>query len=430
MHRVESAREGRLRAACDRCHDLKNRCVRTGGGDSRCDRCERLDIDCVYRTASRIGRPRATTTTQRRPSKQPLDGLDGPGTTPVAANLVGSPSEVIGLVVSPEGMQSNPEHTARRFWSRTWMDPLTAADTTVDAAMDWALDFTPQVPAHSVYQDVLGTAPLPLPSPEDSGTGTVNGAENTHITDKLLQLQGQLHRLLWTADADPSADLVEESLEVSKAFMEMLQRVMAGSSTPDNNPTGSDRRPATADFIAAQQALTCYSCMLLLFERVVGGLTTAATTTTTTTIPLTTDSNNPMSPVLPPSSPPSLRLGYFSLASQPALNVEVVVCLVLRMVLRLRSLIHALVDGFRDDSGEDGGAVATRMDSVGSETSVSGSPATTVAEGVGVVVSSTTARKRPSLSSIAGALHAVADLVSEEERLLLERLARLGGGRF
>ena len=110
MHRVESAREGRLRAACDRCHDLKNRCVRTGGGDSRCDRCERLDIDCVYRTASRIGRPRATTTTQRRPSKQSLDGLDGPGTTPVAANLVGSPSEVIGLVVSPEGMQSNPEH--------------------------------------------------------------------------------------------------------------------------------------------------------------------------------------------------------------------------------------------------------------------------------------------------------------------------------
>ena len=64
-----------------------------------------------------------------------------------------------------------------------------------------------------------------------------------------------------------------------------------------------------------------------------------------------------------------------------------------------------------------------------SETSVSVSPATTVAEGVGVVVSST-ARKRPSLSSIASALHAVADLVSEEEGLLLEKLARLGGGRF
>lgn len=66
MHRLEfgNGREGKLRAACDRCHDLKNRCLRTGGPDSRCDRCERLDIDCVYRNTSRIGRPR----TQRRQS--------------------------------------------------------------------------------------------------------------------------------------------------------------------------------------------------------------------------------------------------------------------------------------------------------------------------------------------------------------------------
>jgi hypothetical protein len=60
-HRQESnsTREPKLRAACNRCHDLKNRCVRTGGPDSRCYRCERLNIDCVYRTNSRTGRPRA-----------------------------------------------------------------------------------------------------------------------------------------------------------------------------------------------------------------------------------------------------------------------------------------------------------------------------------------------------------------------------------
>jgi hypothetical protein len=63
-----SAREGKLRAACDRCHDLKNRCVRTGGPDSRCDRCERLNINCVYRTNSRTGRPRA----HRRPPASEL----------------------------------------------------------------------------------------------------------------------------------------------------------------------------------------------------------------------------------------------------------------------------------------------------------------------------------------------------------------------
>jgi len=54
----ESSREGKLRAACDRCHDLKNRCIRIGGPDSRCGRCERLDIDCVYQKSSRMGRPK------------------------------------------------------------------------------------------------------------------------------------------------------------------------------------------------------------------------------------------------------------------------------------------------------------------------------------------------------------------------------------
>ncbi|BCR97999.1 Zn(II)2Cys6 transcription factor domain-containing protein [Aspergillus luchuensis] len=50
--------ERKLRAACDRCHELKNRCTRTCGPEARCDRCERLDIDCVYNTTARMGRPR------------------------------------------------------------------------------------------------------------------------------------------------------------------------------------------------------------------------------------------------------------------------------------------------------------------------------------------------------------------------------------
>lgn len=56
--RIESNGEGKLRAACDRCHELNNRCTRTSGSESRCDRCERLDIDCVYNTSARIGRPK------------------------------------------------------------------------------------------------------------------------------------------------------------------------------------------------------------------------------------------------------------------------------------------------------------------------------------------------------------------------------------
>jgi Fungal Zn(2)-Cys(6) binuclear cluster domain len=72
MHHLTMTQEAKLRAACDRCHDLKNRCVRTGGPESRCDRCGRLDIDCVYRNTSRMGRPKA----QRRTSvvSQPQPG--------------------------------------------------------------------------------------------------------------------------------------------------------------------------------------------------------------------------------------------------------------------------------------------------------------------------------------------------------------------
>lgn len=47
----------RLRSSCDRCHELKNRCARMGGPDSRCERCDRLDIDCVYSSNMRMGRP-------------------------------------------------------------------------------------------------------------------------------------------------------------------------------------------------------------------------------------------------------------------------------------------------------------------------------------------------------------------------------------
>ncbi|KAG5655081.1 hypothetical protein KAF25_000204 [Fusarium avenaceum] len=51
--------DAKLRAACDRCHELKIRCTRTGGTESRCDRCDKNDIDCVYRAHRRIGRPKS-----------------------------------------------------------------------------------------------------------------------------------------------------------------------------------------------------------------------------------------------------------------------------------------------------------------------------------------------------------------------------------
>lgn len=140
MHRLETSRDGKLRAACDRCHDLKNRCVRTGGPDSRCNRCERLDIDCVYRNSSRMGRPKAqrrasvasraqstwednyqdepreTDVNRRRDSdKRPSDtsictaGINS-GRTDVEVSTSGSttindsPSDILNFLVAPEGL--------------------------------------------------------------------------------------------------------------------------------------------------------------------------------------------------------------------------------------------------------------------------------------------------------------------------------------
>ena len=138
MHRPrpDPVREGKLRAACDRCHDLKNRCVRIGGPDSRCDRCERLDIDCVYQKSSNMGRPKRqrknTAVSQFRPSgpqqttdqqtsgkaseRTPemsvivaggseLDGIQMEGDTIPSGSttLIDSPSDAMSFLMSPKG---------------------------------------------------------------------------------------------------------------------------------------------------------------------------------------------------------------------------------------------------------------------------------------------------------------------------------------
>lgn len=136
--RSESVREGKLRAACDRCHDLKNRCVRIGGPDSRCDRCERLDIDCVYQESSRMGRPkrqrktssfqppqpdqeshqRMPSTTSDRMPEMSVAVATGPELNVVqmeadtsqsgSTTLIDSPSEAMRFLMSPKGWTQLP----------------------------------------------------------------------------------------------------------------------------------------------------------------------------------------------------------------------------------------------------------------------------------------------------------------------------------
>jgi len=113
----------------------------------------------------------------------------------------------------------------------------------------------------------------------------------------------------------------------------------------------------------------------------------------------------------------AFSLGFFNLASQPALNAEMVLHLMLRMIQRLRVLIQALVSSC--DSG-----VRDRTSSIAASTSLSSPDTIVVVDG-----SSPPAAKagQPSVLSIAGTSHAVAELVSEKEKLLVERLSGLTG---
>src|ERR1700737_79458 len=98
--------------------------------------------------------------------------------------------------------------------------------------MDWRhIDFSHHIDAinESLYH---GTTP-PLPAPEPSPFPDSGGVSNTEqTTDKLLQLQGQLHRLLSAADRQPAVDYIEEGLEVTKSFLEILQAGMASHGLP------------------------------------------------------------------------------------------------------------------------------------------------------------------------------------------------------
>lgn len=307
--------------------------------------------------------------------------------------------------------------------------------------MNWNLDFS-----HHMHHSNFATDPQLLqdpsrfpprqPSPErlsastpDSGNGGAPSLNAEQTTEKLLRLQSQLHRLLLPTNKDsPSADMVEESLEVIKAFLEILQAAlatqgrlppefrvpgMAESGTDAVDPTNQMPSGATQpaiSYITAQQALTCYSYILLMVDRIVGVVTSGEYGSTSAT---TSNSGSSSSTASPPAS---LSLGFFSLASQPALNAEVVLHLALRMVQRLRVLIQVFVSVCKDSMSA---SQADRQTCGVTPESLSGN---TVVEGSWRKGSNATT------ASISVTSYAVADLVGERERLLVEKLSGLTGG--
>lgn len=270
--------------------------------------------------------------------------------------------------------------------------------------MDWS-QIDSSHPIDGINEPLYHAPPGSLPAPDHVSFPQPNTTSRTErITDRLFQLQGQLHRLLSTTDQQPAVDFVEEGLEVTKSFLEILQASMSSCIQPADSQGASSIMPLPPDannhnhnsvidlrcrstnslnFIGVQQALICYSYILHMLDRVIDVLAS--------------DKNNKAGGI----GMEALSLGLFNLASQPALNSSIVLHIVMRMLEHLRLLIQQLAPAYKDRPRSPSDSAV--------DTSSGDSP-----------------KLFP--PSIAVTSHAVADLVSDEERALVDRLSCLTSG--
>ncbi|CAI7675003.1 unnamed protein product [Penicillium discolor] len=370
MMRVESNGQGKLRAACDRCHELKNRCTRTGGSESRCDRCERLDIDCVYNTSAQMGRPRvfrpAHKTTSAgagdsharhiakrravRSGQQPtantnltlvehVDHVD-----PTSSETPENPEPILGLLdpsLLPPGTYARNE-PAPREWQLAQTKPWSAISS---ENMDWYLqsyssDFTNPPNDDATVGHAQAYNPV---DPRHGYKGGVSDQPNSAMgmsekaipveigMDELLRLQCHFNNLLTGASesATPHQPALDEVMVACKDLLELLpgrQSDCSGPSTPGRPQDNSCRAaldPLRINYIAVLQVATSYAYALQLLDLAVDNLKPQAVNLAL------------------------VSLGIFNLESQPAMSTSVGAYMVFNMVHQLRDAISLLTPEHR-----------------------------------------------------------------------------------
>ena len=253
------------------------------------------------------------------------------------------------------------------------------------------------------------------------GPGTSNATQKeptATLISRLYHLQGQLCRLLMSGDGQPGFEYVQEGLEASKSFLDLLQvgsesrdnhlpplvihprsqrtdpsqptppeSCQGSSSASENGPSSEEQSnsPPT-DYIVLQQSLTCYLYVLLLLERVVGVLT-KRTGFGDVNVSISQESST------------ALHLGLFSLASQPALSNEVVMHLILRLVQHLQRIIRMLASRCKEISDNSDEISTSRSSDLKSPGNAMTPPVS-----LGVV------------------LHGMSDLIVKRENALIARL--------
>ncbi|KAI1759408.1 hypothetical protein GGR53DRAFT_513695 [Hypoxylon sp. FL1150] len=371
MSRAEPTTEGKLRAACERCRELKNRCTRTGDPDSRCDRCERLDIDCVYATNARMGRPRCHRPTVERNGLSRGVGVGAGAGERAPKSRRSSSYQSSGRSVRLDQADSGSDngsaniHPMLDILDSTLLPDVMYRDISGGNIPMYQSDFTqpingsPSGENANQYRpakcDVTGQTlqhqeePEAFPYP-DYGMGMPQKGVGSIIatgTDDLLRLQCRLYNLMSITNEatirEPPA--VDEILVACKDLLEIIQANLAAqghlseaggpfafagrpASQPAGEPNHGDQRrhrnQQMANCVTVLQVLTCYGYALQLLEPSIDTLATR-----------TGDLG-------------FVSLGAFSLASQPAISSYVAVHMVLSMIHQLRDSIHILASGYKE----------------------------------------------------------------------------------
>ncbi|KAK2041396.1 hypothetical protein LZ31DRAFT_557006 [Colletotrichum somersetense] len=383
MRRLQTSKDPKLRSACDRCHELKNRCTRSGGVESRCDRCERLDEDCVYSTRSQVGRPRS------RKQEATLAARASPSIGTPASRLVPlKDAEVRRLETTPRdgtlqldfdssasssSSSSHAAHLNQHFWGVDLSVNQTGhchddSEWQLDAAVFMA-NSPPygdnMAPSGPGKQDPIGLSLLQDGNDAVTSAGVKGDVDGT--TGTLIGLQSQLQQLLSGSLKAPKEDnnmllptgheaysAVDEILDLTKNLLGIVQAQTQTNSSPGQPARHTNR-------ITTLQIMTCYTYVLQLLDPIItstrqqsnsgGGLEMQPA-------PQCPSSSSSLQHMFPASGSvngharcgaryPILHLGGFNLAYHPTLNDDVVQ----HMVQRITQQLHTSIRSFASVAG-------------------------------------------------------------------------------
>ncbi|KAB8227683.1 Zn(II)2Cys6 transcription factor domain-containing protein [Aspergillus alliaceus] len=441
--------ERKLRAACDRCHELKNRCTRAGGPESRCDRCERLDIDCVYNTSARMGRPRVS-----RPGSENQKGASSArhskrravqAGSQRGANAVPLPVDHVDLASAAHdrsggaGPGSGPSSGSEPDSPRNLepvlgiLDPALLPAVVPGDNVIWDLGLYSPDFAHPAHDDPTGGQghgrghghahreyhqveslqqkykEVPDFSDSDlemSEKGTVPIVKTT-VADELLRLQFHLSNLLTGASESPTGHqpAIDEVMMVCKELLELLpipaRRSSSDYGTASKNMTGTGP-PFTPASVNAGHPDPCdgigqptqrgggpFDPLRINYITVLQVATSYAYALQL--LDLAVDNLKTRAGNLA-----LVSLGTFNLASQPAMSTSVGAYMISSMVHQLRDAISLLTPEYQHQQGRP--------------------PPHASSPPSGLQAAAAAANN---------SIHAAVDMISEKETSLLEKLAQV-----